>query len=143
MLHPEVFTITSKPIHFVEIPFIEDLTQIHQYNQTLTVTLHDYPMDPGRKPVPGTLAFRTAGANIIDFVGVQAFPVWIIEQRKIYADGDRIVVRMNDGRIFAGISRLLTPQTLILRDCRGINREVIEFSNVGFMGRLVCGMNAG
>lgn len=100
-------------------------------------------MNLGRKPVPGTLAFCTAGANIIDFIGVHAFPLWIIEQRKIYTDGDRMVVQMDDGRIFVGISRILTAQTLILRDHRGINRQVIEFAKVVFMGRLVCGMNAG
>jgi hypothetical protein len=140
--HPEVFTITPKPIHFVEIPFIEDLTHTHRCNQTLTITAKDDPMHHGRKPVPGTLAFRTIGANIIDFIGVRAFPVWIIEQRKLYTEGDRIVVKMDDGRIFVGISRILTAHALILRDCQGINRKVIEFSRVVFMGRLVCGMNA-
>lgn len=54
-----------------------------------------------------------------------------------------MVVRMDDGRIFVGLSRILNAQTLILRDHRGINRQVVEFAKVVFMGRLICGMNAG
>lgn len=92
--------------------------------------------------MPGTIAFRTAGANILDFIGAYAFPVWIIEQRQIFVDGDQVVVEMNDGRIFAGKSRILTAHTLILRDNQEINHEVVEFSKILFIGRLVCGMNA-
>jgi hypothetical protein len=136
----EVFTIRIEPIHFIEVPYVTDLTQINRGKAARSGRFYSYPLHGTQRTVPGTIAFNTAGANIIDFIGAFAYPVWIIEQRQVFIDGDRVVVQMDDGRIFAGKSRILTAHTLILRDTQDINREVVDFSKIRFLGRLVRGM---
>ncbi|TGA99436.1 hypothetical protein E4665_03665 [Sporolactobacillus shoreae] len=139
----EVLKIRPEPTRSVKVPLLTELDEGSIPSDSSADT-HYYPytIKDGEHVFPRTFAFETCGANIIDFIGAAHFSLWIIEQRRLFLNGDRVIVQMEDGRIFAGKAKILTYSSLIIRNNEGINCEVVDFSKVRFLGRLVREINA-
>ncbi|WP_100488765.1 hypothetical protein [Sporolactobacillus pectinivorans] len=125
----------------MKVPVLTQLDEESVSDLSTGKNFYPYIVKDGEHVFPKTFAFETCGANIIDFIGVAPFSLWIVEQRRLFLNGDRVIVQMEDGRIFAGKSKILTHSSLIIRNTEGINCEVLDFSKVRFIGRFVKGLN--
>ncbi|MCO7124744.1 hypothetical protein NIE88_03005 [Sporolactobacillus shoreicorticis] len=139
----EVFKIKLEPTRIVRLPFVTDLKwdqlipqKINDYNHFYSYAIHD-----NERIFPETFALNNRDIAIVDYIGIKNFNIWIVEPRRMFVEGDRIIIQMKDRRLFAGKSKLLTDHSLILRDNEDINCDVLDFADVHFIGRFARGIS--
>lgn len=139
----EVFKIQLEPTRIVRLPFVTDLkcdqlipSKINDRNHFYPYAIHD-----NERIFSGTFALNNRDVALVDYIGIKNFNIWIIEPRRMFIEGDRVIVQMNDRRLFAGKSKLLTDRSLILRDNEDINCDVLDFADVLFIGRFARGIS--
>lgn len=133
-----VFKIRPEPTRFIKVPLIKKLTS---GGGAALPEDYTYIVSEGEPVFPGTFALDTREADILDYSGFLHFSIWIIEPRQMFIDNDNVIVQMTDGRIFAGVAKILTDRELIIRNHEGMNCEVLDFNKIRFIGRLVKGIN--
>jgi hypothetical protein len=138
-----VFKIQLEPTRVVRLPFVTNLKQgqLIQDGSKNRDSLYPYTVHEGEHVFPKTFALDSLNVNITDFIGIKHFPVWIIEPRNLFIEGDRVIIQTIDHRLFAGKSKLLTNQSLILRNNEDVNCEVLDFSSIHFIGRFARGIS--
>jgi hypothetical protein len=140
----EVFKIQLEPTRTVRLPFITDL-KFDQLIQSKAVNDHDdyypYTIREGEHIFPKTFALDSVNVAIVDYIGIKSFPIWVVEPRQMFIEGDRVIVQTTDRRLFAGKSKLLTSHSIILRNSKDVNCEVIDFADIHFIGRFARGIS--
>ncbi|MCO7175999.1 hypothetical protein ACFP7A_01450 [Sporolactobacillus kofuensis] len=137
-----VLKIQLEPTRVVQLPFIADLkgalinTENCNHDNYYPYTIHS-----GDHLFSRTFALDSLNVDITDYLGIRHFPVWIIEQRNLFIEGDRVVIQTTDHRLFAGKSKLLSSTSLILRNHEDVNCEVLDFSSIHFIGRFARGIS--
>ncbi|WP_143128444.1 hypothetical protein [Sporolactobacillus nakayamae] len=140
----EVFKIQLEPTRIVKLPIITDL-KFDQLIQSEAVNDHDdyypYTIREGEHIFPKTFALDSLDVAICDYIGIKSYPIWVVEPRQMFIEGDRVILQTTDRRLFAGKSKLLTNHSLILRNNKDVNCEVIDFADIHFIGRFARGIS--
>lgn len=140
----EVFNIQLEPTRIVRLPYVTDLKGGQWISPHVVNQNHYFPYAIHEKEhvFPKTFALYILNIDLVDFIDIRHFSIWIIEPRAMFLEGDRIIVQTIDQRLFAGKSKLLTGKSLMLRNDEDVNCEVIDFVNIHFIGRIARGISS-